>query len=259
MSNRWLWLVVLVVAALGAPAQTADSLPSKPARYVSDRALVLDEAQISQLNTKLETFERETSNQVVVALFGKLPEDAEIAQYSTQVFRHWKVGQASKDNGVVLFIFKEDRKVFIQPGRGLEGALPDVTCDAIIRNEIVPHFRAEDFAGGVEAGVTAILAATQGEYKGTGKTVADQDAGSEESGGFSFFLLLVVLAFLFMSPRRGGMVMNRRGYRSSPAWGLRGGGWGGGGGFGGGGGGGGGGGFSGGGGSSSGGGAGGSW
>ena len=252
---RWLWLVIFLLAGVGADAQTAGGLPAKPTRYVSDRAFVLDEQFVSQLNSKLETFERETSIQLVVAIFSKLPPGAEIAQYSTQVFRAWQVGQADKDNGVVLFVFKDDHKLFIATGRGMEGALPDVVCKQIIEGEIVPRFKTGDLAGGIDAGLSAIIAATKGEYHGTGKTANDGKTESSSSGFSTFWMVLVVAFFLWrlLSGRRD-VIMNRGGY-SSYGGGFFGSGgssggssWGGGGG-----------GFSGGGGSSGGGGAGGSW
>lgn len=235
-------------------------MPAGPTRYISDRAFALDEETTARLNTRLEDFERETSNQLVVAIFANLPDQAEIAQYSTQVFRAWKVGQADKDNGVVLFIFKDSRKLFIATGRGLEGALPDVLCKQIIENEIVPRFKAGDFSGGIDSGVTAIISATKGEYVGTGKTVADGENTVFGPGMiFSFFQGLIILIVLIKLMKRifggGDTVMNRRGYTTTGGGWLSGGGssggssWGGGGG----------GGFSGGGGSSGGGGAGGSW
>ena len=256
---RWLWLVIWFLGSWCATAQPAD-LPAKPTRYVSDRAFVLDEATTSRLNKRLEDFERETSNQIVVAIFSKMPIGAEIAQYSTQVFRHWQVGQAEKDNGVVLFIFKDDRKLFIATGRGLEGALPDVLCKQIIENEIVPLFKEGDFPAGIEAGANAIMAATKGEYKGTRRTANDATSTESGSGSWGALLLIVIVVFLFVRNLiRGarGVLVNRRGYTSvGGGWlGGSGGGWSSGGSsFGGGGGG-----FSGGGGSSGGGGAGGSW
>ena len=82
----------------------------------------------------------------------------------------------------MLFVFVQDHKIYIQVGYGLEGALPDALAKRIIENEITPHFRNGDFDGGLRAGVTAMLAATKGEYKGTGQTVADQSR-SNQSGG----------------------------------------------------------------------------
>jgi len=81
------------------------------------------------------------------------------------------VGQKHKDNGVVLFVFSQDRKMFIATGRGLEGALPDATCKTIITQEIVPRFKQGDFSGGIDAGVTALMAAAQGSTKALARPI----------------------------------------------------------------------------------------
>jgi uncharacterized protein len=188
--------------------------------------------------------------------------DSSIDDYAVRVFRSWKVGQKDKNNGAVLFVFVQDHRMFIGVGYGLEGVLPDALCKRIIDEQIAPRFKAGDFDGGLTAGVQAILAATQGEYKGSGQTVAD-DQGRRHSDLSTFSIIIIVILFVvirFFQARRG-IVYGSGGRYSSWGGGWGGGGWGGGGGGGGGGGfsGGGGGGFSGGGGSSGGGGAGGSW
>ena len=148
--------------------------------------------------------------------------------------------------------------MFLQVGYGLEGALPDAICSQIIRDEITPRFKAGDYEAGLGAGITAILAAASGEYKGNGRTVADRNGG-HGSGGTSIFVLFVI--GLFALAILSSLFRGRRRRHTSwgyGGWGYGGGGfWSGGGGFSGGGGGGGG--FSGGGGSFGGGGAGGSW
>lgn len=256
---RWL-LIALLVCGLLTEAWAAENLPPKPTRYVSDRALLLDDATSEALNQQLANFERETSNQIVVAIFSRLPEGQEVAQYATEVFHAWGIGQKGKDNGAVLFVFAADRKLFIATGRGLEGALPDATCKQIIEREIVPRFRQNDYAEGIQAGVNAMMAAARGEYVGTGKTVHDQEEASSDRGNtiISVIIFFIILAILLtIRNRMRGVVVTHGGYRTY------GGGWtiGAGGGFGRGSGGGGrdSGGFSGGGGDSGGGGAGGSW
>jgi uncharacterized protein len=258
--------VVLVVLAAAAPAfaqkSIEEKLPGKPDRYVTDHAGVLPADRADAVNRKLEQFERDTSNQVLVWIDRKVPEGFVMEDFTVRAFQKWKVGQADKDNGAVLFVFTEDRKVRIEVGYGLEGVLPDITAKRIIENEIIPRFRANDYPGGIEAGVDAMIAATKGEYKGTGTTVDERSrrrTGLPISGcaGPPFFLFIFII--LPMLARR-----NRRRWRTfgGSGWWTGGGGFGGGGWSGGGGGwsgGGGGGGFSGGGGSSGGGGASGSW
>jgi uncharacterized protein len=251
---------IVLFLALAAPAlaqrSIEEQLPPKPERYVTDRAGVLQTDRAEALNRKLEQFERDTSNQILVWIDRKVPENFVLEDFTVRAFQKWKVGQADKDNGAVLFVFVDDRKVRIEVGYGLEGVLPDITAKRIIENEILPRFRENDYAGGIEAGVDAMIAATKGEYKGTGTTV---DERSRRRTGLPIQGCAVPLFFLFifiilpMLARR-----NRRRWRTFGGSGW----WTGGGGFGGGGwsgGGGGGGGFSGGGGSSGGGGASGSW
>ncbi|MEO6568619.1 MAG: TPM domain-containing protein, partial [Opitutaceae bacterium] len=169
------------------------------------------------------------------------------------------VGQKGRNNGAVLFIFTQDRKLYFQVGYGLEPVLTDALSKRIIEEEITPRFRQGDFDGGVRAGTAAFLAAARGEYRGTGRTVADRGrrAAFGGGGGFVFLIIAAIILSLFRRLFRRDTLYTRRG-RMSP-W-ISTGGWGGGGGGGwSGGGGGGGGSFSGGGGSGGGGGAGGSW
>jgi uncharacterized protein len=173
----------------------------------------------------------------------------------------WGAGQKQEDNGAILFVFTGDRKVRIEVGYGLEGAIPDATARRIIDGEIVPRFREGDYPGGIDAGAEAIMAAAKGEYRGTGRTV--DEGRRRKQGQFSSCLVLALFLGIFfvlpmvMRSRRAFRTHGGRGWWSGGGWG--GGGWSGGG-FGGGGwSGGGGGGFSGGGGSFGGGGASGSW
>jgi uncharacterized protein len=229
----------------------AEVIPPAPSQYFNDYANVVSPAVADQLNTKLSDFEATTSDQVVVAVYPKMQSDSSIDDYAVRVFRAWKVGQKVKNNGVVLFVFVQNHQMFIEVGYGLEGALPDALCKQITEYEIKPRFQAGDYAGGLTAGVNAILAATQNEYKGSAAPV--QRGGNQSSNLSTVFIILVIIAFIvirLMSSRRGHGWMI-----SSGGWGGYYGGGGGGGFFSGGGGGG----FSAGGGSSGGGGAGSSW
>jgi uncharacterized protein len=157
----------------------------------------------------------------------------------------------------VLFVFVQDRSLYLQVGYGLEGALPDALAKRIIENEITPRFRAGDFEEGLRAGIDAIIAATRGEYTGTGGTVGDRRPGGQTVLPVAFFVLVMAIVLISILARVRGGTVYRHGRRYG-GWTIGGGGFSGHGGFGGGGFGGGGG-FSGGGGSFGGGGAGGRW
>jgi uncharacterized protein len=248
-------------AAWGAFA--SEVIPPKPAQYFNDYAQVVSPAIAADLNQQLEQFERDTSSQILVAVYPRMESDSSIEDYTVRVAQSWGVGQKEKNNGGVLFVFVQDHKMYIQVGYGLEGALPDALAKRIVENEIKPYFRNGDFNGGLRAGVAAILAATRGEYKGTGYTVAERFERHHTSIPWPLvlFLALMMIGLIgrLLSYGAGGTIYSRSGriisYGGFGGWG---GGFygGGGGGFSGGGGGGG---FSGGGGSFGGGGAGGSW
>jgi uncharacterized protein len=248
---------------LGAHAMAAD-VPAKPAHYFNDYASLIDPRTAQQLDKRLEDFERQTSNQILVVIYPSLPAGAAVEDFTQDAFRAWKPGQQGRNNGAILFVFVKDRKMRIQTGYGLEGALPDAICKRIISDEIAPRFQAGDFGGGMTAAVNAMIAATRGEYKGTGRTVAQARAPARHGGGsaVNLIILLVVFGFVGLSllrAARRGTVYTSSGSRGSRGIWWTGGGWGGGDGGGGSGGGGGGGGFSGGGGDSGGGGASGGW
>ena len=250
--KRWglAGLLGLVVLLTWCPSlRAAEVIPAVPKQYFNDYAGATSKAAAEQFNAQLQQFERETSNQILVAIYPKMESDSSIEDYTVRVAQAWKVGQKDKKNGAVLFVFVGDRRMHLQVGYGLEGALPDATVKQIIDTEITPKVKQGDFSGGLGSGINSIIAATKGEYKGTGKTVGQQRR-NPASG-----VLVAVLAgiFILMSilRRASGTSIGRFGSRHGP-WGGGFGGGGFGGGFGGGG-------FGGGGGSFGGGGAGGRW
>ncbi len=260
---RWLALGLLLVFTTMAPMRAAEVMPPAPREFFNDYAGVVSRPVAERLNAELVQFERDSSNQIVVAIFPHMQSDSSIEDYTVRVAQAWKVGQTGKKNGAVLFVFTQDRKLFIQVGYGLEGVLPDARCKQIIENEIKPRFRNGDYTGGVAAGVHAMMAAVRGEYRGTGRTVADArhgNTGGALSGVFIFFVIIAIVIGSLVRGRRNTLFTprGRRGIWVTPPWGGGGGNWGGGSGSGWSGGGGGGS-FSGGGGSFGGGGAGGSW
>ena len=232
---------------------------SNPPRLVNDFAGIIPAGQEESLEKQLVDFDNATSNQIAVITVQSL-DNYDVADVAIKYLREWGVGNKN-NNGVVLLVAPNERKVRIETGYGLEGALPDITANQIIEGNILPKFKAGDFSGGILAGVEAIEQATKGEYtapKGYNKR------GKRGSSGSSIIIFIVIfIIIIFASSRGGGRnggMMSRRGYRNiggSPIWWLPTGGGGGGGGDWGGGGGGGFGGFGGG--SGGGGGASGSW
>ena len=208
-------------------------IPPAPKAYVNDYAKVLPDDAEKYLNERLAKFERETSNQVVVAVFQSL-NGANLEEFASKTFKAWGVGQKSKNNGVVLFVFIQDRKMRIEVGYGLEGALTDYACKRIINERITPLFKRGDFYSGISGGVEGIIAATRGEYKNaplakTGGNQALRPQFTSVDPDFSdlwpvllFFgilIALIVLAFWYASKHgmiySGGGVTYGNGRRSS--------------------------------------------
>jgi len=249
-----LCLGILALFASAIVAHAAETIPPKPDRYFNDYAGVVSPGAAQRFNEQLAQFERETSNQIVVAVWRTMPSQSSIEDFTQRTFQAWQVGQKGRNNGVVFLVFVDDHRMRIQPGYGLEGALPDITCNEIIRDAVAPRFRANDFEGGLAAGIDLIFKAIRGEYKGSGKTVRESGSTQSNPAGLLifFFVLVIILLAIRASRRLGGYrYTGGGGPFVSGNWGSGGGGWSsGGGGFSG---------FSGGGGSSGGGGASGSW
>ncbi|HLC27592.1 MAG TPA: TPM domain-containing protein, partial [bacterium] len=165
-TSRWpgLALLLLLFVIFAAEPARALDVPNRPLRRISDFTGTLTPSQQASLDAKLQEFEEKTSNQIAVLLIPYL-EGASLEDYSIRVAEKWKMGQKGKDNGVILLVSMADRKVRIEVGYGLEGALPDSVTGAIIRQELAPAFRQGDFYGGISRTLDAIMAATRGEYK----------------------------------------------------------------------------------------------
>ena len=188
------------VASLAIHSRAAEVTPPKPDRYFNDYAGVVSKEAALRFNEQLAQFERETSDQVVVAIFPKMQSDSDIADYTQRVAQAWGVGQKDRRNGAVLFVFVQDRKMFIQVGYGLEGALPDITAFDITEYQIKPRFRSGDYEGGIATGIDLICKAIRGEYKGSGKTVAEKHGAGGGGGAPSLlFFIIFVIALIIIS------------------------------------------------------------
>ena len=189
---RFLGVFVALVASFGAFA--AEVIPPAPTQYFNDYAHVVSPSTAAELNRQLEQFERNTSRQILVLVYPKMESGSSIEDYTVRDAQSGRGWQKNRKSGVVLFVFVEDRKMYIQVAYGPEKALPDALAKQIIENEIKPHFGNGDFDGGLRAGVAAILAATKGEYKGTGQTVAERSPSNQS--GESDWVIGLVIAFI---------------------------------------------------------------
>ena len=187
---------------------------------MTDRAGLLSSSTRANLETALRNFEEKTSNQVVIATFPSLEGDS-LEDFSMRLAEAWKAGQKKKDNGVIFLIFKNDRKIRIEVGYGLEGVLTDGLSGQIISQVVAPHFRKGDYEAGILAGTEAIMKATQGEFKGVPRT-GRPNAGARLIVLFGVFFLFHLFARA-NSNRLGGR-RGRGGFFVPMGGGFRGGG-----------------------------------
>jgi len=246
MFKKLFFFFALLVTGYTAFAQ---DFPPKPNTLVTDYTNSLSEGDKQQLENKLVAFNDTSSTQIAIVLI-KSVGDYDINEYTTQLGRKWGVGQKGKNNGLLILAAMDQHKVSIQVGYGLEGAVPDIITHQIIENDIKPHFRNNDYYGGLDAATTDIIKYTKGEYKAD-KKPDDSNSGNVGGGIVTLIIIVIfILIFIFRNRGGGGHIIGGRG-GASPFWWFvagdilgssgRGGGWGGGsgGGFGGGGGGGG--------------------
>jgi uncharacterized protein len=214
-------------------------------------------AHAGELDGRLRALSDQRGTQILVVVYPRLPEGAALEDFTVRAAQAWGAGRAKEDDGAVLFVFIADRKTRLEVGYGLEDRVPDAVARRILQEVLRPHLQREDYGGGLQAAVDAIVAAVHGETSALPTPAPERRSSRRGSpGGLLLFVLLMLALAYFDRSRRG-----RRGWTvTHGGWFSSGGGWsGGGGGWSGGGGSFGGGGFSGGGGSFGGGGASGDW
>ena len=207
--NRLLLFLFLVISVC-ANAQIEKVIPPKPnpPRLVNDYTGTLTPEQAQALEQKLVAYNDSTSSQIAVVLINSTG-DYPIEEVALGIIRNWGVGGKEHSNGIVLLVAKEDHKVRIEVGYGLEGAVPDITAKSIIDNDITPNFRQENYYRGLDQATDDIIKAAAGEYTAP--------AGTRKKGkGFPFGLIIFIIIILSIIFRRGGRggggMISRRGY-----------------------------------------------
>lgn len=217
--------LLLLGMLLGFPQAAAAVEVPRISGHVNDYAGLLRPDTVLKLERYLAEFERSDSTQLVVLTIASL-DGAVLEEYALKVAEHWGIGQKGKDNGALLLIARDERKIRIEVGYGLEGQLTDLLAGRIIDLEISPRLRAGDFDGGVVAGVVAMAEAVRGDYQGTG------GGGKAQPNRWGLLLLLLFLGpgVLLLGSRGSVRGSHRRGgYYIGGPFGGGGGGFGGGG------------------------------
>ncbi len=214
-SRHWRAAAFLLAALFFCLPALAQSLPALTGRVV-DNAGMIDATDESALVATLEGFERKSSDQIVVATIESLGGEA-IEPYANRLFRQWGLGQAGEDNGILLLVARDDRRMRIEVGYGLEGTLTDLHSRLIIENTMVPAFRAGDFSGGISRAVDDIIMVLEGN---AAELEARAERNQAQDEGVPWFVVLFIIvwcviffgafAFAFLAPVFGRKIGVRR-------------------------------------------------
>lgn len=169
----------------------AEDFPERSTTIVTDYTNTLSQGQMQTLEQKLVAFNDSTSSQVAIVMLGSVG-GYDISDYAVQLYNRWGIGQKAKNNGVLILVAKDDRKVFITTGYGMEGVLPDALCKRIVDRDIVPNFKLGNYYEGLDAAVNSIIGLVKGEY------TADQYMQHQKKEKVPWFGVLLAMFILFI-------------------------------------------------------------
>ena len=179
-----------------------DVVPDKPAAWVNDYANVLSAGELRALDQQLAGLEQRSSNQIFIAIFNQLPENAYVEDFTVKLYEKWRPGLADKDNGILIAVFVADRKVRMEIGYGLEDVVTDAQAGMLIRDVIGPEFKQENYFAGLDAVIKILIPTVEGKYK--------LPVPKKEKKGIPFsmmvvaFFLFIFLTRIFRGPRATG-------------------------------------------------------
>ena len=198
-------VVAALLLALAA-SLLALEVPEAPKQWFTDRAGVVSASDADALNQKLAAFEQRSGAQFIVYIFRSLEGEA-LEDFTIRCAERWKVGNKKYDNGLILFVFVQERKVRIEVGYGLEPTITDAVASRVIRNDIAPHFQQADYAGGLNAAADDLIARIENKEAPVAP-VSRGSARTSRPGGIDVvgILVLLFIFFVFVLPmlRRGG-------------------------------------------------------
>lgn len=216
---------------------SAQTYPAKPNTLVNDYTNTLKPQDVQALETKLERFADSTSTQIAVVLI-KTTEGHAIDDYGLGLAKAWGIGQKGKNNGVLLLAAIEDRKVTVQTGFGATGAIPESEAKRIISQDLIPHFKTDDYYGGIDIATTDIMNHIGGDYtnenaqqspaqgqaqqQDQGQQQVQQDSGGVNIGAIVVVVIIVIVIIVIIRGRGnggggGGQIIGPRG-GASPFW-----------------------------------------
>lgn len=202
---------IALALALGGSVIAAAGIPSKPNEYrlANDFAGIMEQHQVNTLEAKLRAIKDSTSNEICVVTLNDL-EGRDKAEVATEIGQTWGIGGKKNNNGVVILVKPkigyERGEAFIAVGYGLESVLDDATTFRIVNNVMIPHFRHNDYYGGINAAVNSVSKIAQGEYNEV------LDSNNKKGNGIVFLIVfLVIVVAVYKSTRQGGNGNNGNG------------------------------------------------
>jgi uncharacterized protein len=187
--------------------------PMVPLRLVNDYTGLLSEQEQINLNNKLLSFNNETSTQIYVITYDDL-QGYDIGDFGQRLAQKWGIGQQGKNNGILVLVSPESRKITIQTGYGMEGAVPDAIASRLISEVITPSFRQAEYYAGLDSATNVLMSLTRGEF------TADQYMKKKEESGpgilFALFILFMFIILITSSSRRKNRYYSPG--RSLPWW-----------------------------------------
>lgn len=225
ISMRLTAVFLFSLSALGLNGQQIPD-PMSPPRLVNDFTSLLSEQQQITLSNKLLDFNNQTSTQIYVVTWDDM-QGYPINEYGVLLAEKWGIGQKGKDNGILVLVNPTDRKISIQTGYGLEGAVPDAIAKRLIENVITPAFRQSEYYAGLDSATNVLMSLTRGEF------TADDYLKKNDAGAIPIAFIIVILIFLaifsginktkrrFYSPTRAipWWLLMGSGHSSNTGWG----------------------------------------
>jgi uncharacterized protein len=228
---RRLLVILALAGVMGAPFAAAQAkIPPAPNRWATDEAGFLSRQTVESLDARLEAYERQTGHQILVWIGRTLGPDEVLEQWAVRTFEAWKVGRKGIDDGLVLFILAEDKKIKIEVGYGLEDKVPDIYAYRVINNILVPGIRAGRPDEAVDAAVTALIGYISGNENAAGEEPLARRRISPAKGIFSGIIILIVIILFITNPSLAFWLLlnilsgGGRGGRGGGGWGGGGGG-----------------------------------
>ncbi len=192
--DKLMRMAAMTVAALAFAFSAQAQIPDRPEppRLVNDIANLLTSSEVDLLESKLVDFDNKTSTQITIVTVTNLA-DLPVAMFAEQLGDKWGVGRKGKNNGVVIIVKPKTQdsagEAFIGTGYGVEGALPDAVCHRIVNQQMIPHFKTDDYSAGIAAGAQAVMDAVRGEY-------TNDETDSIGEGNFKLLFIASIIALI---------------------------------------------------------------